>query len=114
MPHRYFPESVRHEWHTSTIHRLETYLEELENRQIRLIGKKTRADLAEDVKSLVRDNLRQTLRARKHFKVTHEPLSALAANIVNRTPSLQEPSGRDSLFLCVELCLTKLMQNMGF
>jgi hypothetical protein len=93
-------------------HSLETYLEELENRWIRLINKKARADLVEDVKSLVRDNLRQTLRVQKHFKVTHETLSTLAANIVNRTPSLQELSGKDSLFLYVELYLVKLMQNM--
>jgi hypothetical protein len=92
-------------------HSLETYLEELETRWIRLIDKKARADLVEDIKSLIRDNLRQTLRLRKHFKVTHETLSTLAANIVNRTPSLQELSGKDSLFLYVELYLVKLMQK---
>jgi hypothetical protein len=95
-------------------HSLETYLGELENRWIRLINKKARADLAEDVKSLIRDNLRQTLRVQKHFKVTHETLSTLASNIVNRTPSLQELSGKDSLLLYVELYLVKLMQNMKF
>jgi hypothetical protein len=95
-------------------HSLETYLGELENRWVRLINKKARADLVEDVKSLVRDNLRQTLRVKKHFKVTHETLSAFASNIVNRTPSLHELSGKDSLLLYVELYLVKLLQNMKF
>jgi hypothetical protein len=95
-------------------HSLETYLEELENRWIRLINKKARTDLVEDIKSLVRDNLRQTLRLRKQFKVTREALSSLASNIVNRTPSLQELSGKDSLLLYVEIYLIKLMQNMKF
>jgi hypothetical protein len=93
-------------------HSSETYLKELENRWIQLIGKKAREDLAEDVKSLVRDNLRRTLRVQKHFTVTRETLSTLASNIVNRTPSLQEISGKDSLLLYVELYLVKLMQNM--
>jgi hypothetical protein len=93
-------------------HSLETYLDELENRWIRLINKKARTDLVEDVKSLVRDNLRQTLRVQKHFKVTHETLSILSSNIVTRTPSLQELSGKDSLLLYVELYLIQLMQNM--
>jgi hypothetical protein len=93
-------------------HSLETYLGELENRWIKLINKKARADLVEDVKSLARDNLRQTLRVQKHFKVTSETLSTLASSIVDRTPSLQELSGKDSLRLYMELCLVKLMQNM--
>jgi hypothetical protein len=95
-------------------HGLETYLDELEGRWIRLIDKKARADLVEDVKSLVRDNLRQTLRVQKHFRVTRETLSVLASDIVNRTPSLRELSGKDSLRLYVELYLVKLMQNMKF
>jgi hypothetical protein len=95
-------------------HSLETYLDELESRWIRLINKKARADLIEDVKSLIRDSLRQTLRVKKHFKITHETLSTLASNIVNRTPSLQELHGKDSLLLYVELYLLELMQTMKF
>jgi hypothetical protein len=91
-------------------HSLETYLDELENRWIRLIDKKARADLVEDVKSLVRDNLRQTMRVQKHFNVTRETLTTLASNIVNRTASLQGLKGKDSLLLYVELYLVKLMQ----
>jgi hypothetical protein len=93
-------------------HSLETYLDELESRWIRLIDKKARADLVEDVKSLIRDHLRQTLRVQKHFKVTRETLSTLASNIVTRTPALQELSGKNSLLLYVELYLIALMQNM--
>jgi hypothetical protein len=95
-------------------HSLETYLGELENRWIRLIDKKARANLVEDVKSLIRDSLRQTLRAQKHFKVTRETLSVLASDIVSRTPSLWELGGKESLLLYVELYLVKLMQNMKF
>jgi hypothetical protein len=95
-------------------HTLDTYLSELENRWSRLINKQARANLIEDVKSLVRDNLRQTLRVHKHYKLSMEALSQLASGIVNRTPSLQTLHRSDSLQLYVELYLIKLMETVKF
>jgi hypothetical protein len=91
-------------------HTINTYLDELETRWIRLINKQARANLAEDVNALVRDKLRQTLRVHKHYNITRENLSLLADNIVNRTPSLQTLNGKDSLKTYVELYLVKLLE----
>ena len=91
---------------------IETYMEELETRWSRLIDKQARANLIEDVKSLVRDNLRRTLRVKKRFKLTQEVISQMAKNIINNTPSLAALSGRDSLVLYMELYLLKLLRNL--
>jgi hypothetical protein len=91
---------------------LDSYLAELETRWSRLIDKQARTNLVEDVNSLVRDNLRQTLRVRRHYKVTRENLTTLAENIVNRTSSLQALHGKDSLRTYIELYLIKLLETI--
>jgi hypothetical protein len=93
-------------------HTINTYLNELEGRWSRLINKQARTNLVEDVNSLVRDKLRQTLRVQKHYKITRENISILADNIVNRTPSLQTLSGKDSLLTYIELYLIKLLETI--
>jgi hypothetical protein len=95
-------------------HTIDTYLEELEGRWSRLIDKQARANLVEDVNSLIRDNLRRTLRIQKHYRITRENLAQLAANIVSRTPSLQNIGAKDSLRMYMELYLVKLLENMKF
>ena len=91
---------------------LDSYLEELENRWSRLIDKQARSNLIEDVKSLIRDNLRQNLKLHKHFKLTEDEISQMALNIVTRTPTLASLSGRDSLILYSQLYLIKLLENI--
>jgi hypothetical protein len=76
---------------------LESYMEELETRWSRLIDKQARENLIEDVKSLIRDNLRRHLKIQKQFKLTQEAISQMARNIITRTPSLASLSGRDLL-----------------
>ena len=93
-------------------HNMESYMEELENRWSKLIDKQARKNLIEDVRSLIKDNLRRMLRVKKHLKITRETLSQLAQNIVSQTPSLAALSGRDSLVLYAELYLIKLMRNI--
>ena len=93
-------------------HTLESYLEELESRWSRLIDKQARNNLIEDVKSLIRDNLRQNLKLKKHFKLTEEEISQMSVNIVTRTPTLASLSGRDSLILYSQLYLIKLLENI--
>ena len=93
-------------------HTMESYMEELENRWSKLIDKQARKNLIEDVKSLIRDNLRRTLRVKKHFKITRETISQMAQNIVSHTPSLASLSGRESLVLYAELYLLKLMRSI--
>jgi hypothetical protein len=93
---------------------LDTYLSELETRWSRLIDKQARANLVEDINSLVRDKLRQTMRVHRRFKITRENLIQLASNIVSRTPSLQNLSGKESLRMYIELYLIKLLQTVQF
>jgi len=93
-------------------HNMESYMEELESRWSKLIDKQARENLIEDVRSLLRDNLRRTLRIKKYFRLTRESIREMAQNIITRTPSLAMISGRDSLVLYAELYLIKLMGNM--
>ena len=93
-------------------YKLENFLEELESRWSRLIDKKARDNLIEDVKSLIRDNLRRNLRVQKKFVLTQEIIEQMAVNIITRTPSLSVLSGRDSLVLYAELYLIKLLENI--
>jgi len=91
---------------------LDSYLEELENRWSRLIDKQARENLIEDVKSLIRDNLRRNLKLQKNFKLTQELINQMAENIVVRTPTLASLSGRDSLILYAALYLVKLLESI--
>jgi len=89
-----------------------SYSEELENRWSRLIDRQARENLIEDVKSLIRDNLRQHLKLQKNFRITHETIHEMAENMVTRTPTLATLSGRESLILYSELYLVKLLKNI--
>ena len=91
---------------------LESYLEVLENRWSRLIDRKARENLIEDVKSLIRDHLRRNLKLKKNFKLSQEIINEMAANIVTRTPALASLSGKDSLILYSELYLIQLIENI--
>ena len=91
---------------------LDSYLEELENRWSRLIDKQARENLIEDVKSLIRDNLRQNLKVEKYTKMTQERINQMAVNIITRTPTLASLSGRNSLIQYTELYLIKLLQHI--
>ncbi|MDR0623054.1 MAG: hypothetical protein LBG10_01320 [Treponema sp.] len=90
---------------------LDEYLTELENRWIRLLDKQARQNLAEDVKSLVRDYLRQTLRVQKNKKISREGLNEMAAALIARTPALRGLRGQDSLHLYIELYMVKLLMT---
>jgi len=91
---------------------LESYLEDLEGRWSRLIDQKARENLIEDVKSLIRDNLRQNLKLQRHYRMTREIIHQMAVNIITRTPTLATLSGRESLILYSELYLIKLLKNI--
>jgi len=91
---------------------LDSYLEELENRWSQLINQKARENLIEDVKSLIRDNLRQHLKLKKYYRFTHEIIHQMAVGIVTFTPTLSSLSGRESLVLYSELYLIKLLKNI--
>ena len=95
-------------------HNIDTYLEELKVRWSRLINKQAREDLVEDVNSLVRYNLRQTLRVQKHYKITRDNIIQLAGYIMENTPTLQRLHGKDSLRTYIELYLVKLLGTVRY
>jgi hypothetical protein len=88
---------------------LDEYLAELEARWIRLLNKQARQNLVEDVKSLIRDHLRQTIRIQKKKKISSEGLSEMASALIARTPALRSLGGQDSLHLYMELYMVKLL-----
>jgi hypothetical protein len=90
---------------------LDSFLEDLETRWSRLIDRKARENLIEDVKSLIRDRLRQALKTRKQFSLTQETISRMADDIVTRNQALSSLSGRDSLIHYAELFMLKLLGN---
>lgn len=95
-------------------HTIDSYLEELKAGWTRLLSKQARDNLTEDVNALIRDNLRQTLRINKPFKVTRENIIQLAMHILNTTPSLQRLPGQDSLNTYIEIYLVKLLETVKF
>jgi Ca2+-binding EF-hand superfamily protein len=93
---------------------LDSYLEDLAARWSRLLNKQARENLVEDVNSLVRDNLRKTLRVQKQYKITRENLYQLAVSIVSHTPPLQSLNPKEALLTYIELYLVKLLENQQF
>jgi hypothetical protein len=91
---------------------LDSFLAELETRWSRLLDKQARADLVNDVNSLVRDNLRHSVRIHKTRKINQEGLEETADGIVAHTPALQSLGGQDSLRMYMELYMVKLLLNI--
>jgi hypothetical protein len=91
---------------------LDSFLAELETRWSRLLNKQARADLVNDVNSLVRDNLRHAIRIHKTRKINRKGLEEIADGIVGHTPALQGLGGQDSLHMYMELYMVKLLLNI--
>jgi hypothetical protein len=92
-------------------HTIDTYMEELSDRWSRLLNKKARENLIDDVQSLLRDQIRRNLKIHKHFKLTRENISQIAANCINRSQALSSLSGKDSLILYSELYMLKFLKS---
>jgi hypothetical protein len=91
---------------------LDSFLAELETRWSRLLNKQARANLVNDVNSLVRDNLRHSIRIHKTKKINREGLEEIVDGIVTHTPALQSLGGQDSLHMYMELYMIKLLLNI--
>jgi hypothetical protein len=88
---------------------LDEYLADLETRWSRLLDKQARQNLIEDVKALVRDQLRRALRVHKMKKISRQGLGEIAAALVSRSPALRGLNAQDSLRLYLELYMAKLL-----
>jgi hypothetical protein len=88
---------------------IDAYLERLENRWNTLLAKQAREDLSTDVKTLVRDRLRQTLHGQRHIMLTRDSLEKLAARIIDENSVLRDLHNQDNLRQFIVLYMVKLL-----
>jgi hypothetical protein len=94
-------------------YKLANYLSELESRWGRLLDNQARANLAEDVKSLIRDHMRRVARINRHPKFTIESLSDMADAIISHNITLRNLNDQDALRLYIQIYLIKLFNNIA-
>ncbi|MDR2402947.1 MAG: hypothetical protein LBD78_02845 [Spirochaetaceae bacterium] len=91
---------------------LESYLEELEDRWRKLLDKKDKKTLVEDVKSLIRDKLRRALRQWKRKRITQKTFASIADGIMAESSVLEQLDTRESVHLYIQLYIIKLIENI--
>jgi hypothetical protein len=93
---------------------IDDYLGSLENRWNTLLNREARQDLSTDVKTLIRDRLRQALRGQKGGMFTRDSLEKIARHIAEENPTLRELKNQDPLRQYIVLYMTKLLQQPKF
>ena len=88
---------------------IDGYLEELGDRWSRLLDSQARETLINDVKFLVKKQLRRRLKVEKQFEPTREALNQMAYDMVIHNTALSSVSARDTLLLFMELYMIKLL-----
>ena len=89
---------------------LDEYLRELEGRWNTMLNKEAKANLSEDVNSLVRDYLRSILRSMKAESLTLDRVKGLASTLAS-TPSLQRIKQHSALVLYIQLYMLRVLQR---
>jgi hypothetical protein len=89
---------------------LDEWLDELERRWNTMINPKAKADLTEDVRSLVRDYLRGVLRTLKPSALTKERLATLSDNLCD-SQALVKIKAHADLGLYVQAYMVKLLKR---
>jgi len=88
---------------------IDEYLEELEERWCGLRDEDTRQTMIVGVKSLLRDNLRKTLRIKKITWVKHEDLREMSDYLISQNSSLARLTDQGALRTYMELYMLKLL-----
>jgi hypothetical protein len=88
---------------------INAYLDGLENRWNTLLTKQAREDLSTDVRTLIRDRLRQALRGQRHMMPTRESLEKLAVRIADENNTLRDLKNQDNLRQFIVLYMVKLL-----
>jgi hypothetical protein len=88
------------------------YLKELQYQWGRLLDPKAQQNLVDDVNSLVRDNLRQSLRVWKKQRLSLVHLRDLAQGLVYGNPNLRTLANRDALMLYMQVYMVKLLKSI--
>ncbi len=89
---------------------LDEYLRELEGRWNTLLNPTAKANLTEDVNSLVRDYLRSVLRTMRASAFTHERVKSLAATLAD-SPALLKIKNHAALELYIQLYMVKVLRR---
>ncbi|MDR2078378.1 MAG: hypothetical protein LBP74_01485 [Treponema sp.] len=93
---------------------IDVYLGRLENRWNTLLSKEARENLSTDVKTLVRDRLRQTLHGQRHIMLTRDSLEKLAARISDENSALRDLRNQEDLRQFIVLYMVKLLTREKF
>jgi hypothetical protein len=88
------------------------YLRDLQHQWGLLLDAKAQQNLVEDVNSLIRDNLRQSLRIWKKQRITPIHLKDLAQGLVYGNPNLRALTNRDALLLYMQVYMVKLLKTI--
>jgi hypothetical protein len=88
------------------------YLRDLQRQWGRLLDSKAQQNLVDDVNSLIRDNLRQSLRVWKKQRITLTHLRDLAQGLVYGNPNLRALNNRDALLLYMQVYMVKLLKTV--
>jgi hypothetical protein len=91
---------------------IDDYLKELQSHWGQLLDPKAQRNLVEDVNSLIRDNLRQSMRVWKRQRLSPANLQELAQGIVNGTPTLRSIKSQDALFLYMQIYMIKILKTI--
>jgi hypothetical protein len=89
-------------------------LESLENRWNTLLNMEARQDLLTDVRTLIRDRLRQALRGQRSGVFTRDSLENIARRITEENPTLRELKNQAPLRQYIVLYMTKLLLQPKF
>jgi hypothetical protein len=89
---------------------LDEFLDELEGRWNNLLNPTAKADLREDVNSLVRDYFRNVIRTMKPSGVSTERIKSMASHL-SGTPSLLKIKNHSALEQYVQLYMLKLLKH---
>ncbi|MDR3173291.1 MAG: hypothetical protein LBU19_03485 [Treponema sp.] len=87
-------------------------LRDLQHQWGRLLDSKAQQNLVDDVNSLIRDNLRQSLRVWKKQRITLTHLRDLAQGLVYGNPNLRALNSRDALLLYMQVYMVKLLKTV--
>jgi hypothetical protein len=88
---------------------IDAHLTSLENRWNTLLSKEARENLSTDVRTLVRDRLRQTLHGQRHIMLTKDSLEKLATRITEENKALRDLRDKDKLRQFIVLYMVKLL-----
>jgi hypothetical protein len=87
---------------------------DLENGWQTLLDRESKKHLIADIKSLVRDRLRRTLKLKANQKISIQTIEDLAVTIYAEAPALQQLGDKESITAYIKLYIAKLLLEIKF